>query len=136
MFPRITFFRQMRVDGGVRTGLMMRGDTVAQRFDEGSEDEDPSLIWSVDLRCDGDALPDTAVGAKAWLLEHQALIQAGFREFADDLQAGSDPTGAYKLEWGRFRGVPEGVEMRIFCGAMRRVDALMLGRIVGEVGAS
>lgn len=135
LFSKLTFYRQARVDGAVRTGLMLGEDSVLERFEEGSDDEDPILAWSVDLRCDGRDLPDTPEEARAWLLEHQDVIRAGFHDYAEELKAGSDPTGIYPLEWGRFRDVPDGVEMRIFCTALRRVDGLTLGRVVAGVGS-
>jgi len=40
--PTITFFRQARNDGGVRTGIEVEGQTVLSRF-EGEEADDPAL---------------------------------------------------------------------------------------------
>ena len=43
-------FRQKRQDGGIRSGIQIDGTTHFHRFDEGTEDFDPSLLWYVDLR--------------------------------------------------------------------------------------
>jgi hypothetical protein len=129
----LTFYHRKRLDGGIRTGIMLGGTTVSERFEEGQEDYDPSLIWSVDLRCSGAGLPDTADKAKQWLLDHERIIRDGFSRFAEQLRARSDPTGAYLLEWNEFPSHPEGVEMKIVCGAMRRVDALGLAATLRDV---
>jgi hypothetical protein len=134
LFAGLTFFRQKRLDGGIRSGIMLGENTVLDRFEEGEGDYDPALIWSVDLRCSGEGLPDTAEGARQWLLDHENLIQDGFRHYADYLRAGSDVTGAYLLQWSDFQSTPPGVQMVIACGAMRRVDALSLGSVIEETG--
>src|SRR4051794_4076762 len=113
----LTFFRQARIDGGVRTGVMIGEFTVLHRFEEGSADHDPALIWSVDLRCNGSGLPVDAEGARRWLLEHEGIIRRGFVRFADELQAGVD-VDPYPLQWEGFEGTPEGVQMRIVCSAI------------------
>ena len=51
--PNLTFYRQKRVDGGVRTGVELDGETVASLFEEGDPERDPALLWFVDLRCEG-----------------------------------------------------------------------------------
>jgi hypothetical protein len=132
----LTFYHQKRLDGGVRTGIMLGENTVLGRFDEGTEDYNPALIWSVDLRCNGLGLPSTADEARQWLIAHEGVIREGFRRFADELTSGSDPTGAYLLEWNRFPDPPQGVEMKIVCGAMRRVDARNLASVLLDVAAN
>jgi hypothetical protein len=122
----LTFYRQERVDGGIRTGIMLGMTSVFERFEVNGEESDPSLAWSVDLRCNGPSLPTIADDAKPWLLDHESEIRDGFRRYADQLGAGSDPTGIDLLEWSDFRNLPPGVSMRIVCGALRRIDALYL----------
>jgi hypothetical protein len=130
----LTFYRQQRVDGGIRTGIMLGMETVFEKF-EGDEDQyDPSLAWSVDLRCNGPSLPDNPTGARAWLIAHHEEIRDGFRLFADQLGVGSDPTGVLLLEWSDFPNPPPGVSMKIVCGALRRVDARYLSNRLAEVG--
>ena len=130
----LTFYRQQRVDGGTRTGMMLGPTTILENFEEGEEEYDPSLAWSIDLRCKGTILPTTANDAKDWLLAHESLIREGFDRYADQLRAGSDPTGPYLLEWSDFQGPPEGVAMKIVCGAMRRIDAYYLSKRLKFVG--
>jgi hypothetical protein len=109
----LTFYRQERLDGGVRTGVMLDGTTVLHRFDEPEEEFDPTLAWSIDVRCRGDSIPKTIEPARAWLLDHEELIVSGLSGFADHLQAGSDPTGAFPLEWSDFPLAPKDVAMTI-----------------------
>ena len=133
LWDGLTFYHQKRLDGGLRTGILLGESTVLERFDEGADDYDPSLIWSIDLRCRGDNLPNTAEEARQWLLDKETPIRDGFQRFADELRAGSDPTGVYLLEWDRFPPRSDGVEMKILCGAMRRVDARNLASALLDV---
>ncbi len=130
----LTFFRQERIDGGVRTGLMLGIETVFERFEISGEEYDPTLAWSVDLRCNGPSLPTQPPEAKAWLLANQNLIRDGFLRYAEQLSVGSDPTGIKLLEWSDFQLAPPGVQLKIVCGALRRVDALFLSTKVKFVG--
>jgi hypothetical protein len=130
----LTFFRQARIDGGVRTGIMLGESTILHRFEEGGADNDPALVWFVDLRCNGSGLPVDAEGARRWLIEHEGIIRGGFTRFAGELQAGAD-VDSYPLQWEGFKGAPDGVQMKIVCGATRRVDALRLADVLNDVAA-
>ncbi len=122
----LSFYRQERVDGGIRTGIMLGMSTIFERFEIDGEEWDPSLAWSVELRCSGPSLPTDPGDVKAWLLENEPQISDGFRRFSEDLAAGSDPTGVYPLQFGDFRNVPPGISMKIVCTALRRYDAFFL----------
>lgn len=132
----LTFFRQKRADGGLRTGIMLGESTVLGRFEGGEEDYNPTLLWSIDLRCRGASLPSTTEEARRWLLDHEEIIREGFARFAEELGAGIDPTGAYLLEWKAFPKPVNGVDMRIVCGALRRYDARSLPGELKDVGAN
>src|SRR5438309_1549162 len=84
----LTFYRQERADGGVRTGIMAGDSTVLELFEAPEEEYDPSLIWSIDIRCHGSSLPFNAEGARAWLLENGAMIRDGLSRFTEHLRAG------------------------------------------------
>ncbi len=130
----LTFYRQERVDGGIRTGIMLGMTSVFERFEIHGEEFDPSLVWSVDLRCGGPALPTRADEARSWLLDHESIIRHGFQRYARKLDAGSDPTGIFLLEWSDFQDLPPGVSMKIVCGALRRIDALYLAARLRDIG--
>jgi hypothetical protein len=40
---RVVFYRQLRMDGGYRTGLEVDGETVYGLFEEGQTDNNPRL---------------------------------------------------------------------------------------------
>ena len=122
----LSFYRQERVDGGLRTGIMLGMTTIFERFEIEGEEWDPSLAWSVELRCGGSSLPTDAEGVKPWLLAHEAQIKKGFRRFSRLLAAGSDPTGSYPLQFDDFQGLPTEITMKIVCTALRRYDAYFL----------
>ena len=130
--PDLTFYRQKRVDGGVRTGIDIDGVTVCEDFEEGDEERDPALRWYVDLRCSGDSLPSDADSAREWLLEHEEMIRDGFSRYANQLAAGADRDD-YPLQWSGFQPVPQGVQMSIACSAIRHVDARELNHVLREI---
>ena len=68
--PNLTFYRQARIDGGIRTGIELDEDAVFEHFEEGGPELDPTLLWYVDLRCQGPGLPDEPRKAREWLIDH------------------------------------------------------------------
>lgn len=128
----LTFYRQKRFDGGVRTGIDLDGAAIFEDFEPGAADRDPSLRWYVDLRCAGDGLPDDAESAREWLLDQEQTIRAGFRSFAAQLAAGAD-LDDYPLQWSGFSPLPPDVHMSIACSAIRRVDARELNQVLLDV---
>jgi hypothetical protein len=129
----LSFYRQERVDGGIRTGIMLGMATIFERFEIEGEEWDPSLAWSVELRCSGSSLPTGADDVKPWLLAHEGQIRDAFRRFSDQLAAGSDPTGDYPLQFADFHDLPAGVSMKIVCTALRRYDALFLAEHLNHI---
>jgi hypothetical protein len=128
----LTFYRQKRVDGGIRTGIDLDGVTVLEDFESGEAERDPALRWYVDLRCEGDALPGEADSAREWLVGQEDLIREGFRAYAAQLAAGADPDD-YPLQWSEFQHLPPGVKMSIACSAIRRVDARELNHVLEDI---
>ena len=127
----LAFFRQERVDGGVRTGIDVDGQTVLQDYQPGSDEHDPALLWYVDLRCEGDSLPATAQEARPWLIDHAPAITQALRELAEELTAGID----HEL-WPYERKVPgvqEGVHTRIVICAVRRLAATELANPLRDI---
>jgi len=68
--PKLIFYRQKRYDQAIRTGVELDGETIAERYEEGGSEPDPGLLWYVDLRCEGSAIPDGFDEAAHWLLDH------------------------------------------------------------------
>jgi len=129
----LSFYRQERVDGGIRTGITLGMASIFERFEIEGEEWDPSLAWSVELRCSGSSLPTGTADVKPWLLAHESQIKDAFRRFSEQLAAGSDPTGVYPLQFADFRGLPAGVTMKIVCTALRRYDAYFLAEHVNYI---
>jgi len=131
--PKLIFYRQMRMDGGVRTGVDVDGETVYGIFEEGESDDNPRLRWFVDLRCNGAKLPRTGRGARKWLLEHGPGITAGISRCALDVRAGIDPD-VFSFSWDDFEDLPPGVEAKLVVSAARRADAIAVPEILREIG--
>ncbi len=116
--PKLTFYRQGRIDGGVRIGIELDEDTVFELFEEGGPEPDPTLFWYVDLRCQGPALPEDPRKARDWLIDHSEVICDGFSRCASEFEAGRD-LDSYPLIWNEFHRVPAGVDMTIACATKK-----------------
>jgi hypothetical protein len=125
----ITFFRQTRHDGGIRTGIDIDDSTVLSRFESGRAKSDPSLLWYVDVRCSGPRLPTEAEIARQWLLEHESRIVALVRALANDVPVGSDHD-AWPLR--RIKKT-QNIEYAVTCSAMRRLEAREVADIFRDV---
>jgi hypothetical protein len=77
---QLLFYRQKRVDGGVRTGLDLDREEIAEHFEEGELERDPALLWYVDLRCDGPGVPADGEAALQWLIDYAPVIREGFSD--------------------------------------------------------
>lgn len=128
----ITFYRQSRRDGGVRTGIEIDGDTVLSRFDEGSSDVDPAIVWYVDVKCRGNALPHDPAGARRFLIQHEGAIRAALVGLADNIPAGIDPTA-----WPVRRATKSKSEVKIEVSgsAVRRLEASQFAETLRNVAA-
>jgi hypothetical protein len=128
----LTCYRQKRQDGGVRTAIELDGETVFHRFEEGSEEHDPALLWYVDLRCEGEQLPGEAEAARDWLLNHVGPIKQAFQQVEEKVSAGVDRSTT-PLSWSDFPPTPDGTRMTIVCATIRRLTALDLAQILRDV---
>lgn len=132
---KIVFYRQLRMDGGYRTGLEVDDETGYGLFEEGETDDNPRLRWFVDLRCVGSRLPKSARLARAWLLKNSPMIVDGFARCSEEVRAGIDPD-SYAISWTDFRDVPEGVQMTIVLTAARRADATGIADVLADIGSN
>jgi len=132
--PRLTFYRQYRADGAVRTGIELDEDMIFERYEEGAPESDPTLLWYVDLRCIGPELPTDPRAAKQWFLEHEQIIRAGFTQCAAEVEAGRD-LELYPLLWTKFSAAPPNVEMTIACATNRRMWGLSVPKLLEDVAA-
>jgi hypothetical protein len=115
----------------MRSGIDIDADTVWERFEAGPGEEDPALLWYVDVRCEGDRLPTGKDEARQWLLHNAPLVKAGLRQLAEKLDAGYD-NGFWPLHWP-IPGAPEGISVTVICSAVRRWDARRIAGVLTEI---
>jgi hypothetical protein len=132
LMTSITFYQQVRRDGGRRTGIDVDGEAVLMRFDPGQGTPDPSLAWYVDVRCEGDALPAHAEGARRWLLDNERFVADGIAMIADQAGAGVD-VDDQPAEW-ELPVAPERSRITVVICAARRQAAHGLAAILRGVG--
>jgi hypothetical protein len=126
---RITFYRQTREDGDVRTGLSADDMVLFDRY-EGRSKRNPALRWFVDVRCEG-KLPTDAEKARAWLLDHAPEIKAGLDEFGETLHAGLDIDSWPVLH--PMKRAPKGTRITFACSAVRSTDARSISAIIKKI---
>lgn len=132
--PTLSFYRQQRADGGVRTGLEIDGDTVLHRFQGGKGEDDPALLWFIDIRCQGPRLPKNPEQARQWFLDYGEMIRAGLRELAEELRAGID-ADAWPVR-RQLPRMPSGVRVTLSCAAARRFEGLRVAVILHELAGN
>src|SRR5262249_4105359 len=129
--PKTPFYRQYRRDHGVRTGVDIDGTTALHLFEPGEDDPDPALLWFVDLRCEGAALPAGVEEARQWLLDNATVIRSGFETLAQEVGPGMDPD-AWPLLW-KIPGTARRVRMTIVCSAARRLEGRDIAKVLADV---
>jgi hypothetical protein len=130
----VTFFRQGRYDGGIRTGVETDGVLVWHRFEKGTGEEDPALLWYVDLRCEGDDLPSEREQAREWLMHQAPVIKSALNALAEKLRAGYDDE-----LWPYLFPVPDsppGTSMKIVCSTTRGLEPGDLAKTLKRIGSN
>lgn len=140
--PYLTYYRQKRADGGIRSGVELGVDlgggevgseTILDHFEPGDGDRDPTLLWFVDVRCAGPGVPNEAEAARQWLLSTSHTIEGGLTRFADRLRRVGSDLDDYPLQSADFPDEGGDVERRIVCSAIRRLDARGLAVILDDI---
>jgi hypothetical protein len=126
----IVFFRQSRVDGGVRTGIDVDGSSL-EFYESGSDDHDPALLWYVDLRLSGNGLPQSPEDARQWLFDHAAIVDRAFQQLAERLEVGMD-ADIWPLTLKVEQPAP-GVILSAVCSSMRTTSARQIGGAVRDI---
>ena len=127
----LTFYRQARADGGLRTGVDLDGVTLLETFEPGGEEHDPTLLWYLDLRCEGNDLPAEPETAQEWLRANAEAIRNGLATCADELAVGLDLPDEDLQPYERsLPRQPDGSRLRIHVSAIRRPEAR---QIAGEL---
>jgi hypothetical protein len=119
------------MDGGVRSGVDVDGVTVANHFEAGEKQNDPALAWFVDLRCEGDGVPDRLEAIREWLLRYAAVVTAGFRGLAAKLEVGIDQD-VWPLEW-MVPNAPTNTCITLVCSCIRRFSARKMKDVVQDL---
>lgn len=126
---KLVFYRQQRVDGGIRSGVDLDDDSLFELFEPGQEDDDPTLKWFVDVRWRGAKLPRPEK-AQDWLLRQESAIRPALTEAAEELRSGidlSDPVQRELLQRN------SGSRARLVVHAARRVAAREIAKQVRYV---
>jgi hypothetical protein len=132
----LSFYRQKRSDGGVRTGIELDGETILGIFDEGPPDEQDNpmgsaLLWYVDVRCRGEDLPKGAEAARGWLLQHAESILSGLYSLSENLVAGLDDYGP--IVWREFPGAPQGVTVEVVSSWIHGIRGLEISAVFKDI---
>jgi hypothetical protein len=129
---KLKFYRQRRVDGGTRTGIDSENEELWRRFDEPDESEaDPALLWYVDVRCHGSAVPTGREETRAWLLQQAPTIMEAFNQVADKLHAGYDGPWPYVFP---VPDGPPGATIKIVCSSIRGLEVGELSKVLRSTG--
>jgi len=129
--PKLTFYRQKRVDGGIRTGVEWLESSLLQHFEPG-DDDDSSLLWYIDLRFSGSRLPKGPDDVRDWLMKQKPWLGKALNNGAKDLEVGVDADVLPYLR--NCREAPPGIVLTLAASAQRRVPALEIGEAVGQIG--
>jgi hypothetical protein len=114
----------------MRTGLDVGGISI-EHYEDGSGEDDPALVWYVDLRLDDDHGPQNPDDARRWLIDHASLVTDTYRLLADKLEVGVDPD-VWPLKIENPTAIA-GVRMAAVCSCTRRVPALTMRATVQGV---
>lgn len=87
---KLIFFKNVRQDQAVRTGVEIDGVRLLQRFEEGKSPSDPALQWWVDVVFAGKTISEDADHVRTWLIENGSFVQNGLQELAEHLLAEID----------------------------------------------
>lgn len=132
---KLVFYRQLRTDGGIRTGIDVNGSGCWQSFKPGRRDAaDPALVWYVDVRCEGSDLPTDEDAVRDWFLTHGKVIQRALRDLAGKFKAGCDSD-----DWPIRQTVadaPRGAKMDVVLSATDRAASLEMAHVLEDIARS
>lgn len=132
---KLTFFHQVRVDGGVTTGIEIDDTRALESIQVETEEFDPVLLWYVDFICEGDNVPGEPEPARQWFLDNeQFFVRSMLMPATEELEIGFDP------EVRPFRRIrdagPGDCRVTMIVSAMRRVDARTIAGRIRQVAES
>jgi hypothetical protein len=120
----ITFYRQQRRDGSIRSGLHATGPFDLENFELGPEllADDPYanvLDWFIDLQLESPADLNHAEAARDELLACKSSIRSGLNLMIQELGVGVDR--GMSLTWQNFPGLPDGYSCRLNLSISSRI---------------
>jgi hypothetical protein len=131
---KLTFYHNVRVDGGRRTGIEINDTTAMEFYQEESLDVDPALLWYVDLSCEAEGLPREAEVARRWFLDNEKPLVGILLGVAGEIEVGFD------VEVRPFRRAvndgPGGCRVKVVVSAIHRLQAKEVARDLREVAQS
>jgi len=133
----ITFYRQQRRDGSIRSGLELNGEPqfgLIQSWPSETSDDDLSMVldWYIDLTIQSPNPIDHSdpEQTKNELLKLQASIQHGLNQLANSMGAGVDFESP--VLWSKFPELSEGFHVEMVCRASSRISSRQLMREIHE----
>jgi hypothetical protein len=127
----VTFFRQQRVDGGIRTGIDFEGITLLESFTPGGDEDDPVLLWYVDVQLEGVIPVRSPEHLRRWLSELTGTLQPFLDRVADEMDAGADGEWPVRRSFDLNAG---DLRLTVSATGVRRLAARQLGERVREIG--
>lgn len=128
-----SFFRQLREDGGIRTGIELNGEYCWESLHEGTGD-DPALVWYVDVRGRGDRVPCDEGAIVGWLMDQSQPVRDALYQLAARLAAGYD-FSIWPVRWPIASSIPD-VSLEVVVSTIRRMDALNVAGVLRELADS
>ncbi len=128
---QVAFYRQCRFDGGLRTGIDIDGIEHWHDYVPGPDDGDAGIIWFIDVRIEGETLPDDPDEVFTWLNTHSTEITTALRRFAEHYEVGLD-AGPYPQRW-EIERLPGDVDGEVVLSAANRIEGRQLGVLLGEL---
>lgn len=130
----MTFYHNVRLDGGRRTGVTVGGFRGLELFRPGPGDADPPdprLAWSVTVTVPENRIVATQEDAAEWLEQNCPAIRAALQGAAERVPAGVD------FDWHPWqtRVTVLGREVAVTLSAMRVHDHRELGRNLHALAA-
>ncbi len=133
----ITFYRQQRRDGSIRSGLELNGEPqfgLIQSWPSETSDDDLSMVldWYIDLTIQSPNPIDHSdpEQTKNELLKLQASIQHGLNQLENSMGAGVDFESP--VIWSKFPELSEGFHVEMVCRASSRITSRQLMREINE----
>jgi hypothetical protein len=128
---KIVFYRQARADGGMHTGVSVNEVTIVDSLEGSGPLRDPVLLWYVDVRAEGPALPENPYAVRDWLVNNGPAIAKGLEREAERAAAGIDvdswPASA------AVEGFLRDTRVRIVYSAGRRARALEIASVLKDI---